>query len=372
MPKAEVNQLLGKLRGHVSEAKGRAAADAAQRKAAEKTPRSIILGKNDVQGEYDAHRVLTTTLGGGLRAMTSDDLATFRRNMKLAQKNFHGDGITAWQVIDLASSRPLKYIQSSDAVSDIDRARREITMAVPVSAIVTPQNALDVRLITNAGPDSKVNRHHVLVRFNTFAEAANKLMAAKTKDRQSPKQAANWLRKQKLAFDCDCERHRYFLRYVATIGNFNAGRPEHGFPKIRNPELKGVACKHVLRVMAEVENSAPVLAFLTKQMERVLKSADNTARTQQTQLEADKLAQRQSVKPSAINSSEQRAKERAAAREKSAFQQSAKAAERSQKKSAATRKVEAAIAAGGLSIKDLAAFRRFGFTDAQIATKLKQ
>lgn len=148
MPKAEVNQLLGKLRGHVGEAKSRASADAAQRKAAEKTPRSIILGKNDVQGEYDAHRVLTTTLGGGLRAMTSDDLATFRQNMRTAQKNFQGNGITARQVIDLASSRPLGYALNADKTSngsDIDRARSEITMAVPVSAIVTPQNALDAR-----------------------------------------------------------------------------------------------------------------------------------------------------------------------------------------------------------------------------------
>ena len=359
------DQWFGKLKGHVGEAKGRAATDRAQREEAEAAPRSVILTKNDVQGEYDAHRVLTTTLGGALRGITADDLATFRRNMKLAQKNFHGNGITARQVVDLASSRQLKYVHAEDG-SDITKARREITMAMPVSAM-----GGEVRFITNAGPESKVNRHHVLVRFNAFAEAANKLAATKAKDMQSPKQVANWLRKQKLAFDCDCERHRYFLRYVSTIGNFNAGRPEHGYPKIRNPKLKGVACKHVLRVMAEIDSSGTVWSFLTKHMERLQASSDNTARTQQKQKEAEEASGKQ-TRPRAIKTSEQRAIERAKASEKAGFHQAVKAAPPMQKKPVASRKVEAALAGGGLSAIELATLRKFGFTDAQIANKLKK
>jgi len=370
-----MTSLLGKLKGHVGEAKGRAAEDAAQRKAAGGAPRSIILTKNDVQGEYDAHRVLTTTLGGGpARALTADDLATFRQNMRTAQKNFHGNGITARQVIDLATSHQLEYVPNTDGTSrgsDITKARTEITMAVPVSALVTPQKALDVRFITNAGPDSKVTRHHVLVRFNAFAEAANKLAATKAKDMQSPKQAANWLRKQKLAFDCDCERHRYFLRYVSTIGNFNAGRDEHGFPKLKNPGLKGVACKHALRVMAEIDASPAVGTFLAKQMEKVQASADNTARHQQKQKEADTLAAKQASKPLEIKNSEQRAAERARAKEQTAFRQAAQSA-RAPKMSAAQRKIEAAITGGKMTAFELATFRKFGFTDAQIANKFKQ
>lgn len=368
-----MTSLLGKLKGHVGEAKGRAAEDAAQRKAAGAAPRSIILGKNDVQGEYDAHRVLTTTLGGGkARALTADDLATFRQNMRTAQKNFHGNGITARQVIDLASSHPLDYAKPNEASSDITKARTEITMAVPVSALVTPRKDLDVRFITNAGPDSKVSRHHVLVRFNAFSEAANKLMASTVKDRKDPRQAANWLRKQKLAFDCDCERHRYFLRYVSTIGGFNAGRPEHGFPKLKNPGLKGVACKHVLRVMAEIEASATVWSFLTKFMLKILASEDNTVKHQQKQAEANAAAEKQASKPSEIKTSEQRAAERAKVKEKAALHQAAQNAARAPKTSAASRKIEAAIAGGKMTAFELATFRKFGFTDAQIATKFKQ
>jgi len=349
----------GKIKGHVGEAKGRSAEDKAQRIAAEKSPRSIILNKLDVQGEYDAHRVLTTTIGGDHRAITADDLAQFRHNMRTAQANFHGlKGITAQQVIDLAKGRPLK---NPDGISDIDRARKEITMAVPVSA-----HNSEVRFITNAGPDSRVSRHHVLVRFNAFPEAANKLMASTAKDRKDPKQAANWLRKQKLAFDCDCERHRYFLRYVATIGGFNAGRDELGYPKIRNPGLKGVACKHVLRVMAEIDSSGAVWSFLTKHMEKLLSSADNTARHQRTQKEAEEAAGKQG-RTRGFNTSEQRAEARTKAKEKAALHKAAQEAPRLVKKPAASRKSESAMAAGSPTKMQIAVWRKAGLTEAEIA-----
>lgn len=359
---------LGKIRGHAGQANSRAAADASQRASAEKAPRSVILGKNDVQGEYDVHRVLTTTLDGNkARSITSDDLVAFRRNMQLAQKKFKGDGITARQVIDLASSRGLEYAKPIDNgyYSDIDKAKREIRMSAPVSAM-----GGDVRFITSAGVNSKVTRHHVLVRFNAFAQAANKLMSSELKDTQAAKEVAGWLRKQKLAFDCDCERHRYFLRYVATIGNFNAGRPEHGFPKIRNPKLKGVACKHVLRTMAEIESSPAVLNFMTKHMDKVRTSANNTAKTQKSQEAFDKETNGKK-RPSTIKTSAQLKAEANKAKEARAASAAAQNAPRSKKTGAASRNVEAAIKAGTLTQNDLATFRKFGMSDAKIAAILK-
>lgn len=355
---------LGKIRGHVGQANRRADADAAQRAAAEKAPRSVILGKNDVQGEWDASRVLTTTLGGhGERALTSDDLATFRRNMELAQKKFNGKGITAQQVINLASSRALRYV---DGESDIDKAKREIRMSAPVSAM-----GGDVRFITSAGENSKVTRHHVLIRFTEFAKAANKLMPRESKDTQSAKEVAGWLRKQKLAFDCDCERHRYFLRYVAQIGGFNAGRPEHGFPKIRNPNLKGVACKHVLRTMAEIESSTAVLNFLTKHMEKVRTSANSTAKTQKSQEAFDKETNGKK-RPSTIKTSAQRKADANKAKEALAAIAAAKSAPRSKKTGAASRKIEAAIKAGQFTKQDIERYlRNKGTSDAKIASMLK-
>lgn len=360
---------IGKVRGHVGEAKGRFDTDRREREAAGKAPadKNIILTEREVRGEWDAGRVLITTLGGQARPITADDLATFRHNMQQAEKRFKGGkGITARQVIDLASSVPLRYVSAGEPRSDIDKARREITMGVPVSAL----NGT-IRFITNAGPGSKVSRHHVVVNLHAFETAAAQLAATPNDGNggKTPKQIANWLRKQKLSFDCSCERHRYFFRYVATIGGFAAGWKETGYPKIRNPGLKGAACKHVLRVMTELESSNAVLRFLEKHLASV---SEYQARTQLKQKEADEAASAPSS--TKIKTSEQRKAEAQAAKERRA----AKAAARKPKArppkriAPATRKIQAALAAGKVTEQHLAVFREFGMTDAQIAAQIEK
>ncbi|QFY42987.1 hypothetical protein F6R98_10475 [Candidatus Methylospira mobilis] len=266
---------LGKLKGSAGEAKGRLADDAAQRSAAAKEKHSIILNQNEVlTGNWDAHKVLFTTLGGKLRTITSDDLTAFRRNIQTAQANFT-KGITAKQVIELSLH------------ADRMASTEEIHMAVPVSAT----NGT-VRYITNSGPNSKVTRHHVTVQFlNYMAEASSGAGGAR--------KSAQRLRLAPLKFDCDCERHRYWFRYITTIGGFNAGRAETGYPKIRNPNLYGVGCKHVLRVMADIRSGGATLAFLTRLLKKG-KAADNAkAAVRQAQSEAEKVAANQEKRKSA-------------------------------------------------------------------------
>ncbi|EPA1084307.1 phage tail protein, partial [Escherichia coli] len=58
-------------------------------------------------------------------------------------------------------------------------------------------------------------------------------------------------------FDCDCGRHQYWYRYIATAGNFALAPPkEYAFPKIRNPNLKGIACKHVIHAMTRLQSAS--------------------------------------------------------------------------------------------------------------------
>ncbi|MFZ3017141.1 MAG: hypothetical protein WA056_01640 [Gallionella sp.] len=325
---------LGNIRGHIGEAKRIAKQDAAQRLAAEKAPDSIILNKNDVRGEYDAHRAIKTTLGGKLRNITADDLATFRHNMRTVQSRITAAGITAQQVIDLAASHPLLNPLNPDDDGDLGRARKEITMAVPVSSMVPVQarDSLDVRFMTNAGPDSRATRHHVIVRFHAYGNAAREMMATPTTAEKwkkaakalTPKQAATKMRGDYLAFDCDCGRHQFFLRYLATAGGYNAGRDEHGYPKIRNPELKGVACKHVLRVMMEIVQSAAVLMFIERVMAKALASADNRVKHQTTQAEVDALAAKQAKATREIETTEARNARLQREREKRAILRAAK------------------------------------------------
>ncbi|WP_186083655.1 hypothetical protein [Burkholderia gladioli] len=218
------------------EAEQLAQADLARRQAA-----STILHPNEVSGEYDAGRLLTTTLRGAERPLTHDDLRAFSRNVSKVKKQFKA-GITAQAVIDL--SLP----------ADRERANTQIKMAVPVSLI-----GGRVHFITNAGPDSDRSRHHVHVEFLDFQAA----VAASPNDQ---KKIGRMVAKGRLAFDCDCGRHTYWYRYIATIGKYNFGRAETGFPKIRNPKLHGVACKHVLRVMHIIQRDGNVQGKIAAQV----------------------------------------------------------------------------------------------------------
>lgn len=277
--------ILGKLAGATGEARARAKADADQRAAAGSAEKSVILNPQDVRGDYDAARLLATTLGGKLRALTSDDLAAFRHNADLLGKRFRG-GVTPRNVIDMSET------------VDRKRAREQITMAVPAAARGVRDSSkkvdrLEVRFITNASKDSPDDRHHVMVEFMGYPVA----LASGAK--RSAAKAASIMRRENVRFDCDCGRHRYWYRYLATIGNYNSGRAETGYPKIRNPNLAGMACKHVLRVMTEIEASGLVLSFLTRAIEKGRKSEDGTGSIRTSQKEADKQAAKQAGRPTA-------------------------------------------------------------------------
>jgi hypothetical protein len=256
---------LGQLSGSAKEARDLIAKDNQIRR----NEVAKILSVKDIQsGKWDADRTLRTTLNGVERDITLEDLKAFKKNISTVQANFSG-GMTAQQVIK--HSRQI----------DRERASQQITMAVPVSATKGK-----VRFITNAGPDSKDLRHHVTVNFLHFdsqASAANK----------TSRQSALSLRKLPLKIECDCGRWRFWYKYIATIGGFNAGTPETGFPKIRNPKLGGVACKHLLRVMKEIDSGGAIIGFLTKQMDKGKAHDENKAQSKFSQKEAEKLIKNQ-------------------------------------------------------------------------------
>lgn len=218
--KIDLTALFGK-RGYKAELQRRQKEEAEQRARA-----STILDPLDVAGEYDASRLLMTTLGGKPRPITLDDLRQFAHLARKLGKRFKG-GITARGVIE--HSRP----------EDRERSNAQIRTAVVMRA-----QAGVLHFVTNAGPDSDAQRHHVNVEFPAFkAYSASPMQAAKL---------AKPMLEGPLRFECDCGRHRYWYRFIATKGGYGYGRPETGYPKIRNPNLVGVACKHALRVMQAV------------------------------------------------------------------------------------------------------------------------
>ena len=253
-----VKRATQRLTGARKEAEQRAQHDLDRRKAA-----TTILTPDEVSGVYDAGRLLTTSLRGELRPITLADIRAFQQNVsnfkKLHQVKKRGKpaqfvgGITAQHVIDLAL-----WI-------DKKRANEQIRTSVPVGV-----KANVFHFVTNAGPDSDALRHHVHVEFIDFEQAVG---ASSLDARKTGKQIANG----RLKFDCDCGRHTFFFRYLATIGEYNYGRSETGYPKIRNPKLVGVACKHVLRTMHNIQKDPAIHKRLYQQVLKQRETLDRTA-----------------------------------------------------------------------------------------------
>ena len=282
----------GKIRGSASEAKRIFAEAEAQRLAA-----TSILRPEAISGLSDPVSTLITTINGESRYITREDLIAFERNINRIKirsgKHKLQQGIRAQQVIAMAAPSPNMIGRNQRAPNtDMGRANSEIKTAILLSA---QKGLLNFR--TNASGKSLdkhgrvVTKHFVNIRLASYPEAAT--MPRKPEDTGK---VAAWLLNEPLKFECDCGRHTYWYRYMASIGGWCEGRLETGYPKERNPNLRGVACKHVLRVMRELVSNR----FVKMKVVDMLKSdAGKTKRT--TQKEADRIIKSQKRNPKAID-----------------------------------------------------------------------
>ena len=217
------------VKGFGAERKRSANADLASRLAA-----ATILNPEEISGEYDIARALQTTLGGRKRTLTNEDLIAFKKNIDLLQQRFKmKTRITMQQVVNMSND------------PDIRRAQEQIKTAV----ISEYGKKGELLVTTNASQNSDVRRHHVKVIFTQFEEA---LSITGSLDNIVKTLLVNG----GVKYDCDCKHHRYRFRYITTISGCNAGRVETGFPKITNPNLTGIACKHVITVFTRLQSPA--------------------------------------------------------------------------------------------------------------------
>lgn len=211
-----------------------------------KGSKPTFLRPSDIAGDYDYARALRTTLGmpeGQTRPLTQADLKAFAANIEQMASAYKG-GISVDQVLNLSTQ------------DRIDRANKQIFSCVPVGR----KNGV-VHFATNASRESKVSIHHVHVEFLAFNELVFH------PDRIKSTTVRNRLAKGRVKFECDCEDFKYVYRYLNTVAGVVLGRKEGGFPKIRNPNLVGVACKHLLRVMHWVK-STQGQQYLAQQLEK--------------------------------------------------------------------------------------------------------
>lgn len=230
-----------------------------------------FLTANDIEKgiEYGIEDVYMTTLGGVLRPLTNQDLKALKHNIDLLNQQY-SKGITAKKVIDLSLSQ------------DKERSNKQIHMVLPLSI-----KGNVVRFMTNASGEHGRMEHYIHVQFETITGA---LLGG-----DFSQDVARKISLGKLKFECDCEHHRYVYRYLATVAGWNYGREEYAYPKIRNPTLAGVACKHVLRVMQYIRNpsfSQYLFKVLEKQRKTALSSSSQKTSEARLRHKVDKLVEK--------------------------------------------------------------------------------
>ncbi len=113
-----------------------------------------------------------------------------------------------------------------------------------------------------ASNKSKHQEHRVRVRLESWEQEMEQA------DGENYKLAVKRAVRGHYSIDCSCGRHQYWYRYMATVGGYLLGRPrELSFPKVRNPNLVGTACKHVLLTAKKLQNASEH-ARLAVQMEK--------------------------------------------------------------------------------------------------------
>jgi len=151
---------------------------------------------------------------------------------------------------------PIQALLKASDRADITRAQLQISAAVLYKI---HGNILHFRV--TASKESDVSFHQVKIRLESWDRAMRGLAGGGDYN-YSAKEAAMG----RISFNCDCGRHRYWYRYLATIGGFGLDPEEHVFPKIRNPGLKGCCCKHVIKTLATLRMH-PIHLRLAKEME---------------------------------------------------------------------------------------------------------
>lgn len=175
---------------------------------------------------------------------TKEDLKGFEANRAGARQQFNSSqaGITYAQLV--AGSQQIDIKRANNRVDDGSGIKR----ATPTTL---KHNVLTVSVEASA---ASLDKHHrVKFRFEEW----DQLMEEITDAKDSAAKIAKRLCAGRVSFDCDCGRHQYWYRYIATAGNFALAPPkEYAYPKEKNPNLKGVACKHVIHAFTRLQSAS--------------------------------------------------------------------------------------------------------------------
>ncbi|MCX8980177.1 phage tail protein [Citrobacter portucalensis] len=172
---------------------------------------------------------------------TIDDLKGFEANRDKLKAKFDPKtaGITYHQLI----AHCLKI--------DVDRANNKVNDGSGISSAAFTGMKHNVMLVNVTASQASVHQHHrVRIRLEEWDDAMDQLNGEKG----NPKKVVKNLCAGRVSVDCDCGRWQYWYRYIGTAGNFALTPPkEYAYPKVRNPRLQGVACKHIIHALTRLQ-----------------------------------------------------------------------------------------------------------------------
>lgn len=180
----------------------------------------------------------------GATYFTSEDLKNFENLRGTLKEVFRSKekGITYHQLIAAAAS--IDVLRANNKSKD--------NLGITAATFIGISHNI-ARVSVKASAASKHGHHRVKIRFEDWQDAIEALEDTPESELKIAKQlcAGN------ISFDCDCGRHQYWYRYIATAGNFAITPPaEYAYPKIRNPRLQGVACKHVIHALRRFQSGS--------------------------------------------------------------------------------------------------------------------
>ncbi|MBL7378027.1 phage tail protein, partial [Escherichia coli] len=178
-----------------------------------------------------------------MTCLFAPSLKAFEGRRKDIRQTFNSGiaGITYAQLI--AGSEAIDVKRANNAVDDGSGIKRAVPSSLKHNVVTVSVEASD---------RSEDQHHRVKVRFEEWDSLIDELG-----DETSAVKVTKKLCAGRVSFDCDCGRHQYWYRYIATAGNFALAPPkEYAFPKIRNPNLKGIACKHVIHAMTRLQSAS--------------------------------------------------------------------------------------------------------------------
>ena len=170
------------------------------------------------------------------KPFTVEDLKRFDKATKRAKKRFGFN----------QSGVPINQLIASSHADDIHRAKR--IRSATLYRFINSKDGVILRFRVTAGPKSKYQHHQVQIRLEEWTDWITSTAPFE--------KIARMILDGRVSFECDCGRHQYWYRYLATVGGFAIKPLEYSYPKIRNPKLVGCCCKHVLKVFATIQGPA--------------------------------------------------------------------------------------------------------------------